>query len=230
MRRVPKDDFLNRLPSSMLGHGMMQDGNYALFDKAISEMPEGGAVLEIGSFGGLSMNLILYLLFKKKKAFPVFSCDPWIYSGYEDTDTSKSDAIDGWPSVNREAYMEYVLTAFKNAIRLFHPNTLPYSCRMKSADFFLAWGEGKTVTDIFDRTVSPGGPLSFVYVDGDHSYQAASADVENSLQFLLPGGLLLLDDSADGLPYGSAILAKELLKRKDLKLVERNPNYLFRKV
>jgi hypothetical protein len=54
--------------------------------------------------------------------------------------------------------------------------------------------------------------------------------VENSLQFLLPGGLLLLDDSADGLPYGSAILAKELLKRKDLKLVERNPNYLFRKV
>jgi hypothetical protein len=101
---------------------------------------------------------------------------------------------------------------------------------MKSADFFQAWQHKETVTDVFGRTILLGGPLSFVYVDGDHSYEAALSDIEESLKHLLPGGLLLLDDSADGLPYGSVEVARKLLKRRDVVLVDKNPNYLFRKV
>jgi len=66
-------------------------------------------------------------------------------------------------------------------------------------------------------------------VDGDHTDEVVRRDVENALEFMVPGGYLLLDDSADYWNYGSVRLAQKLRKRPNLELVRKNPNYLYRK-
>ncbi len=40
----------------------------------------------------------------------------------------------------------------------------------------------------------PGGSLDFVYVDGDHTYEAVALDLRLSFQACRPGGLICLDD------------------------------------
>jgi hypothetical protein len=230
MKRIGPNDFIARLPSTVVGEGMLQEGNKYLFDYALRNLPEEGAVLEIGSFGGLSMNLILYLLKKQGKNPPVFSCDPWIYSGYHDQVPPFPDHIDGLPSVLRTDYMEYIRESFVRSVRLLHPDCLPYTVQTTSDSFFESWRENETLADVFGREVKTGGKLAFVYIDGDHSLEAARRDFENSMEFLVPGGFVLFDDSAAGLPYGSVKLMEEIKARKDLRLVRANPNFLFQKI
>jgi predicted O-methyltransferase YrrM len=55
--------------------------------------------------------------------------------------------------------------------------------------------------------VGPGAALAatrvrpgFVFIDGDHSYQGAKADVDAWTELLLPGGILAMHDSTNGGP------------------------------
>lgn len=219
-----------RLPSSVIGQGMMDEGNYFLFDHALSRLPRHGDILEIGSYGGFSMNLILYLLAKHKEHNRlVYSCDPWIYSGYKDETEAHSLHMDGNPAVRREDFMAYVLANFKESLQLFQPGRLPFAVRKTSDVFFQSWFASAAMEDVFGRTFSPGKELAFIYIDGDHSEAAARKDLENSIKALVSGGWILLDDSAPWLPYGSAGLVTEYLARPELECVFRNPNALFRK-
>ena len=209
---------------------MMDEGNYFLFDYALSRLPSQGHILEIGSYGGFSMNLILHLLAKHKEHNrQVYSCDPWIYSGYKDETEGLSQHMDGNQAVRREDFMTYVLANFKESLELFQPERLPHSVRKKSADFFHFWFAGQAMDDVFGRTFYPGKDLAFIYIDGDHTEQGARSDLENSIKALVPGGWILLDDSAAWLPYGSARLMPEFMARPELDCVFRNPNALFRK-
>lgn len=57
IRKITDDPFIRRLRSSVLGEGMLSDGNIYLIDHAIKNLPNEGAVIEIGIYGGVSTNL-----------------------------------------------------------------------------------------------------------------------------------------------------------------------------
>lgn len=223
------DDFILRLRSSVIGEGMLHPGNVWLMEQSIQKMPEGGCVLEIGSYGGLSANLLTYLLDKHRREARLFCCDAWIYEGYHDQKGRIGDWMDGRGDVLRTDFMAYIKDSFVRAARLLSAQRLPHACHMRSDDFFDAWMNRAVVTDVFGRETVLGGAISFAYIDGNHAYDFAARDFENVSTHLLPGGYVLLDDSADHLPFGSARLAGELRNRDGFETVASNPNYLFRK-
>jgi len=67
VKDLESDDFIKRIRSLVIGEGMLKEGNISLMDYAIKNLPEHGSVLEIGSYGGLSTNLMIYLMRKYKK-------------------------------------------------------------------------------------------------------------------------------------------------------------------
>lgn len=229
VRTLAPDDFIRRLRSLVIGEGMLSEGNIYLMDLAIREMPREGAVIEIGSYGGLSANLLTYLLQKHGREEKLFSCDPWIYEGYHDHKGRPPAHIDGRTDVLRSDYSAYMKQAYINAARLLHPQRLPYAFHQDSDTFFANWRKNAAAEDVFGRTTSTGGPIAFAYIDGDHSFTQAKKDFENTAEFLLPGGFILLDDSADGLPFGSAKMIQEIKKDKRFSVVMKNENYLVRK-
>lgn len=227
-----RDDYITRLQVSVGGAGMLHEGNIFAFDHAIGLMPPEGAVLEIGSFAGLSTNVIGWLMQKHGRSSQrLFTCDPWVYDGYHDRqrkdDTAYMAYFESCTHVTRADYTDFIRESFVRNTQLFSRGFLPHTFPFTSDAFFDAWEKQAVSTDVFGRNVVPGGPLSFVYVDGDHSYEQARRDVEHALEYLAPGGFILLDDSADFWNYGSVRLAKEMKRWKGLELVMKNPNYLF---
>jgi hypothetical protein len=229
IKKIDDDLFIRRLRSSVLGEGMLIDGNIYLIDYAIRNIPVDGAIIEIGIYGGVSTNLICYLLLKYDKHNLFFNCDPWIYEGYEDKHKSPGLFIDGRTGILRTSFMEYVKTAYLNSVKLLNKR-LPHTFHCKADAFFDLWRNQVKTTDIFNAGVTLGGGISFAYIDGDHSYETAKSDYLNILEYLVTGGFILFDDSHDALSFGSARLMREALENKDLELVMKNPNYLFRKI
>lgn len=228
-RPAAPDDFIMRLPSSVIGEGMLHPGNIYLMEEAIRNMPEGGCVLEIGSHGGLSANLLTYLLDKNGRDAPLFCCDAWAFEGYRYNKKHPEPHMDGRSDVLWTDYAAYMKEAFIRAAHLFSAHRLPHAFHLPSDDFFDAWKRKVTMTDVFNRAVTVGGAIAFAYIDGNHTYDYAARDFENVAAALLPGGYVLLDDSADYMPFGSARLARELGHRRDFEIVGVNPNYLLRK-
>ena len=229
-KTIPEDLFIRRLRCSVIGEGMLREGNIYLIDHAIQNMPQKGNVIEIGSYGGLSTNLILYLLKKHKREEPLFNCDPWIYEGYEDYKGTSSEFMDGRNDIERIEYMNYIKQSFINSINFLTKDRLPHTFELKSDVFFQKYTEKQTLVDLFGKEVTLGAPISFAYIDGDHAYNSAKKDFENVAKFLLTGGFVLFDDSEDGSKMGSAKLMKELTKDIRFKLIDKNPNYLFQKI
>jgi hypothetical protein len=225
------DPFIKRLRSLVIGEGMLKPGNIRSMDIAIQQMPENGSVIEIGSYGGLSANLLIHLMSKYARSNPFYTCDAWIYEGYTDhlKDVPETH-IDGRPDVPRSAYATYMMQAFIQSTTLLSSHRLPYSFHMRSEDFFNAWNAGKTETDVFGRTRQLGGDIAFAYIDGGHSYAVARSDFNHVASHLLVGGFILLDDSADDDQFGSATMMSEIKKDNRFKVVAKNPNYLIQKI
>jgi hypothetical protein len=230
VRTIPPDDYIKRLRSSLIGEGMLHEGNIFLMDQAIKNMPVGGSVVEIGCYGGLSTNLIIHLLKKHKRSEKFFGCDPWIYEGYEDhKGDPKPIYIDGRDDILRTDYMAYIKQNFIESTQTLSGKRLPHTCEMTSDVFFEKWEKKETVTDVFGQTAPLGGPVSFAYIDGNHAYDFARRDWQHVMQHLLPGGFILFDDSADGSAMGSAKLMEEVKKDPVLGVADTNPNYLYRR-
>lgn len=223
------DDFILRLRCSVIGEGMLHPGNIYLMDQAMRQMPEGGCVLEIGSYGGLSANLLTYLLGKHGRSAKLFCCDAWVYEGFHDRKGGTTMWMDGRTDVLRTDYMAHIKDSFIKSARLLSGQRLPSAIHLDSDAFFNYWKMGNTIQDVFGRETTLGGPISFAYIDGNHAYDFARRDMENTAQFLLPGGFILLDDSAKGQQFGSAKLAKEWSNHPDFEVVSANPHYLFQK-
>lgn len=229
MRRLPPDDFIQRLRCSVIGEGMLHEGNIFMLDYAVRHLPAAGSVIEIGSYGGLSTNLMAYLLQKHQKCHPFFTCDAWVYEGYHDHKNLANEHIDGRTDVLRTDYMQHIKSSFIQSVQLLSGNRLPHTIHARSDDFFNLWSDAAAVKDVFGNTATLGGPVAFAYIDGDHSYEAARRDFENIDRYLLPGGFILLDDSASGSSFGSAKWVQEVIKTKKYKAEMRNPNYLLQK-
>ena len=230
IKTIFNDYFIKRLRCTVIGEGMLHEGNIYLIDYALKNMPKNGATFEIGVYGGLSTNLILYLKFKNNIISEHYGCDAWVYEGYNDCLAKKESYIDGRNDISRTDYMNYIKSAFINATNFLHPNNLPYVAHFRSDDFFEKWNKNEIFIDVFERSFFVNKNISFAYIDGDHSFEQTKKDFENVDAKLNLNGFVLIDDSAKKSNFGSAKYVSEILKNPNYKYIDRNPNYLFQKI
>lgn len=221
-KSIPHDETLAWI--RFVNPGMLEQGNVWLFDRAIRGMPSEGAVVEIGSFCGLSLNHIIYLMEKNSRPNPVFSVDAWNFEG-----VAPSDEVFPGTQINSGRYRELVMETFAKNVRLFSGARLPHHIKLDSDQFFEAWHSGRELQDLFGRDVRLGGPIALAYIDGDHSYEQSRRDFENIDRHMVPGGFIIFDDSADWTDWGSHYVAKEAARLSNYELISRSPNYCIRK-
>ena len=215
------DEYLNWL--RFANAGMLNPGNVYAMKHAIDRLPTNDPIVEIGSFCGLSTNVISYFLRMAEKKNIMFCSDRWIFEGAE---TAKNL---GNSDILHSDYRTFIKESFIRNIKLFSPN-LPYPIELFSDDFFEKWHESSQMIDVLGRPIKLGGKISFCYIDGNHTYEYAKRDFENVDKNLVAGGFILFDDSSDSDPFGLTKLMTEIKKRSDYKLIMKNPNYLFQKL
>jgi hypothetical protein len=205
--------------------GMLAEENVHAMDHAITNMPPGKPIVEIGSFCGLSAVVLSYLLSKRSKTTPLFTCDKWEFEGQE-----LGSPLGDSPTVTHDVYRIYVRDTFLRTTRTFAADHLPYTIECFSDEFFRRWFENEKTVDVFGRPVTLGGEISFCYIDGNHTYEFAKRDFENTDRALVSGGFILFDDSGDDSVWEEVNqLTREIASGREYELVSRNPNYLFRK-
>lgn len=229
-KTLNKDAFLKRINSTIIGEGMLHEGNIYLMGYAIKNMPNDGMVFEIGSYAGLSTNVMLHLLKTYNKEHVFIGCDAWVYEGVDDNSGTIKNHIDGKTNVTRADYNLYIKTAFINAVNLLHPTKKPFTCHLTSDAFFKIWNSDGEFTDVFDRTFRITQDISFCYIDGNHSYEQTKKDFENVDLKLKLNGFILIDDSAKHLKFGSSTFITEIKKNTKYKVIDNNPNYLIQKI
>lgn len=220
-KKTVSDEYFNWL--SYANAGMLEKGNLYAFDYAIKNLPENAPIVEIGSFCGLSTNIISFLKKKYKKSNKTITCDRWIF------ENSESKNIDTNSDITHKEYREFVMETFKRNVNFFSKGDLPFTIEKFSDEFFESWNKNELAKDIFSREIQLGGGISFSFIDGNHTYEYAKRDFENVSKHLVKGGFILFDDSADYFTFGVEILMKEIMKNPDYELVMKNPHYLFRK-
>ena len=226
LNRTPQkrieDEFLKWL--GFANAGMLNPGNTYCMDYAIQALPSTSPIVEIGSFCGLSTNVMSYFLAKHGKQNKIITSDRWIFEGAE-----KGGNL-GQSQISHPDYRTFVMDTFKRNIQFFSGDNLPYPIEVFSDDFFELWNTKQKAQDIFGREIELGGSISFAYIDGNHTYEYAKRDFENVAMSLEVGGFILFDDSADGSDWGSAALMKEVAKHPEFEVTLKNPNYLLKKI
>jgi len=204
--------------------GMLAEENVHAMDYAIANMPPGKPIVEIGSFCGLSTVVLSYLLSKRSKTTPLFTCDKWEFEGQE-----LGSPLGDSPTVTHDIYQTYVKDTFLRTTRTFAAEHLPHTIECFSDEFFRRWFENEKTVDVFGRPVTLGGEIGFCYIDGNHTYEFAKRDFENTDRALVSGGFILFDDSGDDSQWEVNQLTREIVSGDQYQLISRNPNYLFRK-
>ncbi len=204
--------------------GMVHRGNLYCIDYAIRHLPSSAPILEIGSFCGLSTNLITYYKERHQAKNRVIACDKWVFEGAEE------GQVGGHPSLHHDEFRALVRESYLRNVRLFSAQDLPYTVEMTSDEFFEAWRARLRATELFGRELSLGGPLSFCYIDGNHTYEFVRRDVEQCDRHLEPGGFLFLDDSGRGSPFpGVHRVVQETRKTGRYAVIAQNPHVLLQK-
>ena len=143
----------------------MSESNIDLFAYCINRLPNNtGAVIEIGSFAGLSLNHLILLLKKAQRGNPVLSVDEWIFEG-----ANFGHCIPG-TSASFDDYRRLAIETFRSNVMLFNGDRLPHHIELSSNKFFSSWNANEVMTDFFGRTAKLGGPIVFAYIDGAHTY------------------------------------------------------------
>ena len=218
----PANEFLSWIRFAV--PGMLARGNVDAMEYAVANMPPDEPILEIGSFCGLSTVVLAYLLDKRSKTVPIYTCDQWEFEGQQ-----LGAPLGDSPSVTHDVYREYVRNTFLRTMHTFAANRLPHTIECLSDEFFRRWFNNEKTVDVFDRPVTLGGKIGFCYIDGNHTYEFAKRDFENTDRALVSGGFILFDDSADGSLWEVNRLTRDLAAGHHYELVSKNPNYLFRK-
>ena len=219
---IQSDEYIVWLCQILGGFLTPGDGNIAAFDYAIEHMPKDGAILEIGSFLGMSTNVIAYLNIKHGRKNRFYSCDPWLF---EETD----NLVGGYFDASSQEFRNHIKRVFEMSLEVFSKNGKPYAVESLSDNFLAMWQSGATLKDVFGREVALGGPISFAYVDGAHTYEGARSDFLGIDRHLMSGGFILFDDTSDDTRFGCKKVAEEVLAKPAYELVFKTPNYFFRK-
>ena len=201
--------------------GMMRPGNLLCFDYAIQNMPENLPILEIGSWAGLSANVITYYKRKYRRLNRLLTCDKWDFKPF-----IAGDSICEMPVSD---YENFIKESFQHNVTAFSRDDLPFSIQMTSDELFQGWQTNQVVTDVFGRATQLGGSIGFAYIDGNHSFEFAQRDFMNCDLYLAVGGFVLFDDSGDYVEHESRLVAQGASRRKNYKIIKKNPNYLLQK-
>ena len=192
---------------SFINPGMLVGSNIDLFAYCINRLPNNtGAVIEIGSFAGLSLNHLILLLKKAQRGNPVLSVDEWIFEG-----ANFGHCIPG-TSASFDDYRRLAIETFRSNVMLFNGDRLPHHIELSSNKFFSSWNANEVMTDFFGRTAKLGGPIVFAYIDGAHTYEQSIRDFRNIDRHLVSGGFIVFDDSADNSDWGSRLSAEQASK------------------
>lgn len=204
---ILKDPIMKSIRNGLVG--WCPDKNIQIIDICTRVMPLEGAIIEIGSYCGLSTAIIAHCLRRYKKTNPFYSVDNWYFEGYK-PNTTVSDAF------THDDWRYHTEGMFKLAMCLMAKNINHSHIKLQSNPFFEAWEQAQVLPDLNGKKVQLGGDIAFAYIDGDHSYHQAKQDFLNVDKFLVPGGICFFDDSADDVPFGCRQAALE---------VEQLPNY-----
>jgi hypothetical protein len=208
--------------------GWPNHGNIETMNYVVQHRPDDAAMLEIGTFCGQSVCALAYLLEKSGAPNRLFCCDIWRYD--EGTATPASPVGDA-RHLTYADYNRFILDSYIRNAKFFCHGNPPSSLEIDSDNFFSWWHASREATDVFGRTVQLGGPLSFCFIDGNHNYDYARRDFENTDRLLVPGGFILFDDSADDSPWVDVRkVVSEVLATGQYKLISKNPNYLLQKI
>jgi hypothetical protein len=205
--------------------GMLDAGNIYCFEYAIKNLPSDKPIIEIGSFCGLSTNLITFYLQRFSKNNRVITCDKWMFEGSENQDSLLLGS-----TLKHKEYREFVKETYMRNISFFSKHNLPYTIECFSDEFFDRWNKKEKSKDIFGREIDLGGSISFAYIDGNHTYDFAKRDFENTDKWLEKGGFILFDDSGDFSNWEVKKVISELKQSGRYEVVAANPNYLVRKI
>jgi hypothetical protein len=205
--------------------GMLDLGNLYCYEYAIKNLPSDNPIIEVGSFCGLSTNLITFYLQHFSKNNKVFTCDKWIFEGGED-----QEALLSGSTLKHKEYREFVKETYMRNISFFSKHNLPYTIECFSDEFFSLWEKKEKKKDIFGREIELGGNISFAYIDGNHTYEFAKRDFVNTDKWLEKGGFILFDDSSDFSSWEVRKVISEIKQSGRYEVVVANPNYLVRKI
>lgn len=127
--------------------------------------------------------------------------------------TGKLLCIDPWQSeftVQHDAtgLLDSLVNDFDNdeMLRVFEMSLLPYSngkinyLRLPSTEAVRHYATERDVTTSAFGTTTYGGQIAILHIDGNHSYEAARADIDAWSGHVLPGGWIIIDDYV--WPYG----------------------------
>jgi hypothetical protein len=150
-----------------------------------------GDVVEIGSWWGKSA-FVLARLAQCYGTGPLLCVDPW--SNEHLIQNDEKGLVDRVP-VNAD-----------EALQMFQMNLLPYAkgdvnyLRLPSVDAARKYRHNAVVeTPVFGQT-RYGGRIAVLHVDGNHSYESVSADVDAWADLMVPNGWIIIDDY--NWPYG----------------------------
>jgi hypothetical protein len=216
------DDFVKWL--CFANAGMLDKGNLYLIETAMRQLPSAAPIFEIGSFCGLSANVLTHFKRKYARKNRLVTCDKWQFEN-----AGKDGDHIGKSPVLFSDYAAFVRDSYIRNTRLFSADDLPFTMEATSDEFFAAWKQKKEARDVLGRPMTLGGPLSFCYVDGDHTYEGAKKDFLNCDAFLEKGGFILFDDSTIE-AFGVCKLMPEVAATGRYKLAATNPNHLFQKL
>ncbi len=198
--------------------GWLNRGNLLGFEIGARCMPEGTHIVEVGSYLGLSTNLIGYYKRMHGRTEKMVTCDCW--RPYVPKDALPNPAH--FSGFTRQTYIQN--------IRMFSSTDLPWTIEATSDAFFQHWNQGTQTRDVLGRPIQLGGPIGFCYIDALHSYEASWKDFKNTDQALVVGGFVLFDDSSDDSNWGVKQTVAAISQMPNYELVFKNPNYMFRKI
>src|SRR5688572_10786421 len=137
--RALEDEFVRWL--GYANAGMLNPGNAWSMDYAIQRLAPAHALVEIGSFAGLSANVVCHLLRKHGRSNPFYTCDNWDVTAHGET-----RRIEG-STLTFPEYAAYVKESFLRNVAFFSPGNRPHAIEASSAQFLERWRRGETTRD-----------------------------------------------------------------------------------
>jgi len=148
--------------------------------------PEGD-VVEIGSWWGKSAFVLLWLA-KRFGVGSLLCVDPW--SDEHLVQHDEGALVDTLSSQLSAA----------EAFEVFQVNLLPYASnnanylRMPSTDAQTVYSQKREIASLTFGTTNYAGRIAFLHIDGNHTYENVSADLQAWLGHVVSGGWIVLDD------------------------------------
>ena len=164
-----------------------------------------------------------YNFFMKNLNF-LYLVDPWSVEPYKGSSEFEwEEYLERYQKVTgsntEEGFMQYYNKVFEDVSRRFDPYTNVSVCRQTSDEFF---DDYKWMIENDKKSLL----LDWIYIDGSHSYEGVTLDLENSMKIVRQGGLILGDDYKWSGKHGKPAVTKavkDFAEKNKLK-VKRHGN------